>query len=626
MPVLTLSHLNKYFGDRHILRDVSFTVYEGEKVAVVGPNGSGKTTLFQVITGRLPYDSGEFALSSGKTVGIIDQIPSFAPECSVEDVLRSAFSRLYALQAQLQSLEAQMAADPSPALLQRYGALSSRFESLDGYHVDHRINRVCNGLEIPDAMREKPFSVLSGGEKTRVNLARIILEDTDILLLDEPTNHLDLNGVGWLGDFLAAYKGTVVTISHDRYFLDQCCDRIIELDGGVCDLYAGSYSYYAVERERRRQARLQEYARQTAAIRDLQERSARMHQWGTEKMHKRAASIDKRIARMKVGDRPKAEKKLHMTFGDPDFPTEELLFVKHISKSFDGVPVLRDLTFTVRNGDRIAIVGDNGTGKTTLLKIILGQETADAGTLRRADGLKISYLPQQVSFENPGRNLIDTLLFEKNLTAQTARNRLGAFHFSGEAQQKTVASLSGGEKSRLKLCTIMYDPLNFLILDEPTNHLDILSREWIEEAIEGYEGTMLFVSHDRYFISRFANRILFIQNGRITDFSGSYEAFLETQAQKTVPAAAPKEKKERPKRSGGTKVLAKRQAVLEREISALEERAAALDEQIAAFATDPDKLVGLLADQDALQASLEEKLTEWEAVSRSLDEEGFDES
>ena len=472
-------------------------------------------------------------------------------------------------------------------------------------------------------MREKPFDVLSGGEKTRVNLARIILEDTDILLLDEPTNHLDLDAVEWLGNFLNDYKGTVVTISHDRYFLDQCCDRIIELFDGHADFYAGSYSYYAEERKLRFAQRMAEHENQMEELKRLQDQSRKMHQWGTEKMHKRAFSIDKRIARMTVADRPKQQKKMSMTFGDPNYETENVLKVRGINKSFDGRQVLHNITFNVRNGERIAILGDNGTGKTTLLNIILGLEEADSGTIKKGDGLKPAYLPQVVHFENENRTLVDTLIYEKNVTPQTARNRLGRFQFSGEDQLKPVSKLSGGEKSRLRLCELMYDKLNMLVLDEPTNHLDILSREWIEEAVEGFAGTLLFVSHDRYFVSRFANRIIVLMDGEMIDFTGNYEEYLAFRARKAAEKAAsvqPKQKKEKPKPKGGTKPLEKKIAKLEREISDLEEKSAAIDEQMSAAASDPGKLIELSEQKDEIETELMERMEQWEELSAQLEE------
>ncbi len=623
MADISISGLNKYFGEHQVLYDITFDIFPGEKVAIVGPNGAGKTTLFRVLTGQLPYETGTIAIAKDRTVGMIDQIPVYEPEDTVEQILRSAFHRIDEVRARMKTLEARMEKNDDSILLGQYGALQAEFEAMGGYALDYEVDKVCNGLEIPKEMREKPFDVLSGGEKTRVNLARIILEDTDILLLDEPTNHLDLDAVEWLGDFLNDYKGTVVTISHDRYFLDQCCDRIIELFDGHADFYAGSYSYYAEERKLRFAQRMAEHENQMEARRRLEDQSRKMHQWGTEKMHKRAFSIDKRIARMTVADRPKQQKKLSMTFGDPDYETENVLKVRGICKSFDGRQVLNDVTFSVKNGEKIAILGDNGTGKTTLLNIILGLEEADSGTVKKGDGLKPAYLPQVVHFENENRTLVDTLIYEKNVTPQTARNRLGRFQFSGEEQLKPVCKLSGGEKSRLRLCELMYDKLNMLVLDEPTNHLDILSREWIEEAVEGFTGTLLFVSHDRYFVSRFASRIIVLMDGEMVDFTGNYEEYLAFRAKKAAEKAAStphKPKKEKPKAKGGTKPLEKKIARLEREIEDAEEQSAALDEQMAAAASDPGKLIELSTQKDETETALLALMEQWETLSAQLEE------
>ena len=527
MADITVQNLTKYYADKLILNDLTFDVQTGEKIAVLGANGCGKTTLLNILAGRLEYDGGTVAIGDGKRVGVIDQMPQFDPAATVEDVLRTAFHVIDQVVAEMSEVERQMVRHPdNESLLRRYGNLQQRLDALGGYSQDFQIDKVANGLEIPRAQRGQLFSQLSGGEKTRVNLARIILEQTDILLLDEPTNHLDMDAVRWLGDYLDSYDGTVVTVSHDRYFLDQCCTRIIELRDHTIEFYAGSYSYYAEERQRRYEQRLAEHENQMAEKKRLEAVSRIMHEHGTEHLAKRAASIDKRIARMKVTDRPRKEKLMTVSFGDPNYETEDVLKVNHITKSYEGRTILQDVSFNVRNRERVAILGDNGAGKTTLLRILLGEETAESGTIKKGVGLRPAYLPQQVHFENEGRTLIDTLIYDKNVTMQTARNRLGAFQFTGEEQMKIVRNLSGGEKSRLRLCELMYDPLNMLVLDEPTNHLDLLSREWIEEAVEAFTGTLLFVSHDRYFVSRFANRVIYLENGRYIDFKGRYEDFL----------------------------------------------------------------------------------------------------
>lgn len=624
MADITVQNLTKYYGDKLILSDITFDVQAGEKIAILGANGAGKTTLLHILAGRLDYDSGTVSISDGRTVGMIDQMPSYPEHTTVEDVLKTAFKDAHIIEAQMKELEYKMSIEPeNEDLLRRYGICQQKLDAMGGYNRDFEIDKVCNGLDIPKERRIQPFNQLSGGEKTRINLARIILEQTDILLLDEPTNHLDMEAVRWLGDYLESYAGTIVTVSHDRYFLDQCCERIIEVNDHKIEFYAGSYSFYAVERERRYEQKMREHENQMAEMKRLESVSRIMHEHGTEHLAKRAASIDKRIARMKVTDRPKKNKRMNVSFGDPNYETEEVLKVRDITKSYNGRTILQNVTFNVRNGERVAILGDNGAGKTTLLKILLGEETSDDGTIKKGVGLRPAYLPQQVKFENENRNLINTLIYDKNVTMQTARNRLGAFQFSGEDQLKIVNKLSGGEKSRLRLCELMYDPLNMLILDEPTNHLDLMSREWIEEAVEAFTGTLLFVSHDRYFVERFATRVIYLENGKYIDFTGSYADFLNyrerLKASEPVTQKQLKEKKEKPKQKGGTKNISKRLNVLEREITNLENEQAELDELINQSAADANKLMELLGKKEELEMSLLEKMEEWEKLSEELE-------
>lgn len=622
MADITVQNLTKYYGDKLILSDITFDVQSGEKIAILGANGAGKTTLLHILAGRLDYDSGIVSIGDGRTVGMIDQMPSYPEHTTVEDVLKTAFKDAHVIEAQMKELEYKMSLEPeNEDLLRRYGICQQKLDAMGGYNRDFEIDKVCNGLDIPKERRIQPFNQLSGGEKTRINLARIILEQTDILLLDEPTNHLDMDAVRWLGDYLESYAGTIVTVSHDRYFLDQCCERIIEVNDHKIEFYAGSYSFYAVERERRYEQKMREHENQMAEMKRLEAVSRIMHEHGTEHLAKRAASIDKRIARMKVTDRPKKNKRMNVSFGDPNYETEEVLKIKNITKSYNNRVILQDVTFNVRNGERVAILGDNGAGKTTLLKILLGEEIADDGTIKKGVGLRPAYLPQQVKFENENRNLIDTLIYDKNVTMQTARNRLGAFQFSGEDQLKIVNKLSGGEKSRLRLCELMYDPLNMLILDEPTNHLDLMSREWIEEAVEAFTGTLLFVSHDRYFVERFATRVIYLENGKYIDFSGSYADFLNyrERLKASEPVIKKQEKKEKPKPKGGTKNISKRLNVLEREITNLENEQTKLDELINKSAADANKLMELLNQKEELEMNLLEKMEEWEKLSEELE-------
>ena len=568
---ISVSNLVKEFEvGTKILDGLTFQVDTGERVGLLGPNGCGKTTLLRILTGAMDYDEGEVMIAPGKRMGLISQIPVYPEGYTVEDVLATAFEPLRKMEDELARLTREMASGTDPALMSRYDKLTTAYEAAGGYETDTRINKVCNGLSIPQAMREQLFESLSGGEKTRVNLARLILEDTDILLLDEPTNHLDLRATEWLEEYLGKFKGTVLTVSHDRYFLDQVVDRIIEIQEGRAEFYQGSYSFYAVEKERRYEEKLKQYEKEQAKIEQLEKAAEQMRVWaysGMDKTFKRVKSMEKRIERMRVTDRPKKERKMEVRFGEREFRGDEVLTIKGLTKGFGGRTLFSGLGLEVAGGERIALIGDNGSGKTTLLKMILGEEAPDGGKVRMGPTVKVGYLPQYVHFDHPERSLVDTLIYAQDCTAQSARNRLAAFKFRGEDVFKPVSALSGGEQSRLRLCMLMDEKINLLVLDEPTNHLDIQSREWIEEAVEEYEGNLLFVSHDRYFIDRFASRIWLLENGQITDFRGTYQEFQAARARgaagqaasDTVPAPAkaaePERKKEKPKRPGGTKNL-----------------------------------------------------------------------
>lgn len=624
---ISVSNLVKEFevGNR-ILDGVSFQVDAGERVGLLGRNGAGKTTLLRILTGALDFDGGEISVASGKRMGLISQIPVYPEGYTVEDVLRTAFVRLQAMEAEMAELTEKMARDDDPDLLRRYGVLAASFEAGGGYDTATQLNKVCNGLDIPAAMRIQPFADLSGGEKTRVNLARLILEDTDILLLDEPTNHLDIHATEWLEDYLSRYRGTVLTVSHDRYFLDKTISRVIELNNGKADFYGGNYTFYTIEREARYQEKLKQYEKEQAKIAQLQEAADKLHLWafmGNDKLHKRAFSMEKRIERLHTTDRPLREKKLISRFGEREFQGDELLTVKGLSKGFEGRTLFDHVDLKLEGGERVALLGDNGAGKSTFLKILLGEEMPDAGKLRTGPTMKVGYLPQVIRFSHPERTLLDTMLYEQNCSTQAARDRLAAFKFRGEDVLKPVSALSGGEQSRLRLCMLMDSQINLLVLDEPTNHLDLASREWIEEAVEEYGGTLLFVSHDRYFINRFADRIWMLEDGGITDFEGSFDAF---QAARAKQKAAPlpkvpevKEKKEKPKRTGGIKQLEKETAAAERAVAKAEERMYDLTQEIEEASSDYLKLQDLYDRRAELEDEIAALYAKWEALEQELE-------
>ena len=629
---ISVSNLVKEFEvGTKILDGLTFQVDTGERVGLLGPNGCGKTTLLRILTGAMDYDEGEVMIAPGKRMGLISQIPVYPEGYTVEDVLATAFEPLRKMEDELARLTREMASGTDPALMSRYDKLTTAYEAAGGYETDTRINKVCNGLSIPQAMREQLFESLSGGEKTRVNLARLILEDTDILLLDEPTNHLDLRATEWLEEYLEKFKGTVLTVSHDRYFLDKVVDRVIEIQEGKAEFYSGNYSFYAVEKERRFEERQRQYEKEQAKIQQLEKAAEQLRTWaysGMDKTFKRAQSMEKRIERMRVTDRPKKARKMEVRFGEREFRGDEVLTIKHLKKSFGSRTLFDDVNLEVAGGERIALLGDNGTGKSTLIKILMGEESPDEGKLRLGPTVKIGYLPQIIHFDHPERSLVDTMIYDLDCTAQTARNRLAAFQFKGEDVFKPVSALSGGEQSRLRLCMLMDAKINLLILDEPTNHLDIQSREWIEEAVEEYEGNLLFVSHDRYFIDRFATRIWMLEGGHITDFKGTYQEYLAMrQRQKNQPqpaaqvqAQTPKEKKEKPKRPGGTKNLEKEVAAAERAVAKAEERMFDLTQEMEAAAADYLKLQDLYEQKEALEEEILKLYGKWEDLSAQLEE------
>ena len=608
----------------NILDGLSFDITEGEHVGLLGKNGAGKTTLFRILSGEISEDEGEVVIARRKRVGLISQIPVYPEGYTAEDVLKAAHGRIYALRRRLDELERSMAGDASRAALSEYDALSAEFERLGGYELDRFRDTVANGLGIPKAMREQLFDSLSGGERTRVNLARLILEDTDILLLDEPTNHLDMAACEWLEDYLAKFRGTVLVISHDRWFLDRAVTRIIEINGGKAEFYSGAYSFYVEEKRRRFEEKLKKYEKDQAKIAQLTEAAEKMHLWafmGNDKLHKRAFSMEKRIERLSASEKPTAERKLSARISEKAFRGDEILSFRGLSKRYGDKTLFSDLEAQVRPGERIALIGQNGTGKTTLLRILLGEEKADAGLIKRGPAVKTAYLPQAVTFEDENRSALDTLVYELNVSPQTARNMLGGFKFPGSDVFKSVSALSGGEKSRLKLCMLLHGEVNFLVRDEPTNHLDIASKEWMEEALEDYGEALLFVSHDRYFISRFATRIWELADGTLHDYHGTFEQYRAYRAAsapkepKTAVKEAEKEKPKQKKRSGSPEKLLSR---AEREIAALEGKLLELEGLAEEHASDYEKLMEFEEERAAIQAELDEKYEEWEKLAEEI--------
>ena len=622
---VSVSSLVKSFElGKNILDGLSFSINDGERVGILGHNGCGKTTLFRILVGELDYDEGDVMLAPGKRLGLISQIPVYPEDWTTEDVLKDAHRHLCRLSNRIDELTAMMESDQSAALLQEYDRVSEDFRRLGGYEMDVDRNRVANGLDIPPAMRSQLFSSLSGGEKTRVNLARLILENTDILLLDEPTNHLDLHATEWLEDYLLHFKGTVLVISHDRWFLDKVVQRSIEISEGKAEFYSGNYSFYVAERQRRFEEKLKKYEKDQAKIEQLTRAAEQMHLWafmGNDKLHKRAFSMEKRIEKLSHSEKPTEQKKLSVKFKQRDFDGDEVLVADDVSKAFGEKQLFSSLELLIRGGERVALIGDNGCGKSTLVKLIMGEEAPDTGYLYRGPAVRTAYLPQIVAFTDETRSALDTMLYDCGCQPQEARDRLAAFGFRGEDVFTPVGALSGGEKSRLRLCMLMGSDINFLILDEPTNHLDISSREWMEDALSDYEQTLLFVSHDRYFIEKFATRIWALSDGKITDYRGTYNEYCQWKSRQEIFAQAERNnlRKTNVKTTSARKeAIPNRErsiAKLEREIEKLEQKLAELDALAEENAADYQKLMELDEQKTALDGELMALYERWEELN-----------
>ncbi|MBR5537179.1 MAG: ATP-binding cassette domain-containing protein [Clostridia bacterium] len=619
MAEISVQQLHKYFGEHHVLKGLSFDLHHGERASIVGPNGCGKTTLLKIIAGLEEHDGGVVAINKASRLGLLEQLPVYDPDTTVREVLWQAFAWLEGMGEEMRRMEALMA-DGQEVDLDRYSRLQTAFEDGGGYDLQVAYDRMTGGLKIDPDMQGRPFMSLSGGEKTRVNLARLMLSGTDLLLLDEPTNHLDMDSIEWLESYLKSFRGTVLIVSHDRYFLDSVTNRTLELRDGQMVNWPGNYSYFVEKRDELARQLEAAKKRQDKEIARLEKAVGNLHLWafmGNDALHKRAFSMQKRLDRMERIQTIRQERKMKNQFNLAAQSGEDVFAIENLSVGFDK-PLIRDFTSMVFRGERIAILGPNGAGKTTLLTTLLHLQQPMGGRIYDGVGLQPGYLPQNVYFDHPERNLVDTLLYGTNCSTQEARDRLASFNFKGDDVFKTVSVLSGGEKTRLKLCLFMYQKINTLFLDEPTNHLDILSREWVEDAIDDFSETMIFVSHDRYFIDRFATRIWLVEDGKITDFLGGYKEFKEQRERQLQSEAAMRErekkaakaekpvKEDKPKSENvRSREAEKRKKARQKEIAALEKQLEALEEQMAACpAEDYVKLGELFQEKEAAEEAL----------------------
>ncbi|MGR6002638.1 ribosomal protection-like ABC-F family protein [Bacillus cereus] len=531
MTICSVNNVTKSFGGNTIFENISLEIKNGERVGLVGRNGSGKTTIFGLLTGMESLDAGAIHMKKGTRIGHVAQIPKFDEVMTVYDVLSSAFKVEKELEKEMHALEKNMAVEQEQSalekLMERYGVIQEKFAFLGGYEIEANIMKVANGLQVTDLF-SRVFTELSGGEQTKVSLAYMLLQKPDLLLLDEPTNHLDLFAVEWLEQFLKEYTGTVIVISHDRYFLDEVVTKIFDLEDGEIHVYHTNYSQFVEEKEERLLQEFQAYQEQQKKIKKMKEAIKRLREWANqanppnEGLHKRARNMERALERIEKLKRPILERKqMGLQFEGQERSGKDVVVMKEVSKGFAGRPLFEQANLHVRFQERATIVGRNGTGKTTLLKLLLEEINPDVGEIRIGSSVKIGYLSQH-TYGNVKSNVLEAFREYVAVTEGEARHILAKFLFYGPAVFKKVTQLSGGEKMRLRLAQLMYQDINFLILDEPTNHLDIESREVLEEALEQYNGTILAVSHDRYFLNKLFEKTYWIDECKLFEFAGNY--------------------------------------------------------------------------------------------------------
>ena len=667
MIELSINNLTKFYGANKIFETISFEVKTGERIGLIGKNGCGKTTIMKIIMGKFKesnlnlqgsiedveqmkagetlygeetledYQAGEVNLRKGVKVGYLNQIPVYSEDTKAIDVIRMAFQKVFDLKKRMSELEEMLQTFSGEKLekaLLNYGRLTQEYEIAGGYELETKINKITEGLKINDNLKQLPFHSLSGGEKTRVILAKILLEEPDILLLDEPTNHLDLETTEWLESFLKDYKGSVLIISHDRYFLDHVAMKIVELEFSRANIYLGNYSYYVLEKERRFLIDYRNYINQQKKIEQMEKQIERYRIWGnmrdSEAMFKRAKELEKRLEKIEVLEKPVLEsRKVRLSQESAKRSGKMVLETEHLSKSFSDTVLLKDIDMKVYYQDSACIIGKNGCGKSTLLKLILGELKPDNGTVKIGAQVKIGYLPQQVVFEDEEQTILEYFSGFHNITYEAARNQLARVLFLKDDVHKKIRFLSGGEKSRLRLCSLTFEKVNFMILDEPTNHLDIDSREVLEETLSAFEGTLLFVSHDRYFINKVAGKIMSFENNRLITYPGDYTYYQEElqKAEKCKDLSNEKirvlssEKKpsigmvmnqDTRTESRSRKLNTKKSEILENEIEAIEAALKALEQEINDNSTNFAYLQELFLKKETLEEELNCAYDKWE--------------
>lgn len=652
MIVVSAKELTKAYGTDVILDKVSFAINGGDRVGIIGVNGAGKTTLLKMLTGEMSYESGDFFIAADTQIGYLKQDGGFNSEKTVIEEVENIFSHFPQMEKEMEALLSQIEENVEDhKLLERYDALQERYKNLGGYTYKSEITGVLSSMAFKEDSYHKKISTLSGGERTRLALACLLLRKPDILFLDEPTNHLDIGTLKWLEQYLKNYKGTIVVVSHDRYFLDQTVNRIFEIDNHKLNIYEGSYSFYATERKNRREAELRKYEKQKKEIDRQEEMIRRFKQHGTEKLAKRAASREKRLSAMELTEKPGAgHGKMKLSFKENFQSGKDVLFAENLSKSFGygarAKELFKNVDLDIKRGERICIVGANGIGKTTLLKMLMGDLVAATGRIKIGHNVQIGYYDQGQLLLNNANTVIEEVHGDYRLyTDGELRNILGRFLFRGESVFLNVGALSGGEKARLSLLKLMMSGSNVLILDEPTNHLDIESKEVFEEALLDFPGTCIIVSHDRYFLNRIPTRIMELTADGMENYLGAYDYYVEKKQQiesgkkylnemaakgtaqgaqqsalcegKVVGfeeelSSAEKRKIQKEKEAEERRIKRQKEA-LEKDIASLEEDIADLEREVCKVenATDHVKLAKISADLAEKREILEAKYDEW---------------
>ncbi|MED4781469.1 ribosomal protection-like ABC-F family protein [Brevibacillus choshinensis] len=638
MILVATQHIQKSYGADPVLQDITLEIKAGERVGIVGPNGAGKTTLYKLLAGIESPDAGELYRAKGSEWAYLPQTPNYPNEWRTQDVIASAFDEVIRLQNEMRNLEEQMgqvteSATDLERLMHRYQKLQETFEQLNGYQWETKMAQVTEGLGISPEHLETPFARLSGGEKTKAGLAKLLCQRSDVLLLDEPTNHLDVESMEWLEEFLKEYSGTVLIISHDRYFLDAVVTSVYHVDGGEAEYYIGNYSAFVKEREERLLRQFAAYQEQQKQIKKMKETIKRLKEWGNrsnppnEAFHRRAKSMEKALARIERIDRPKMEAdRMGLAFQKTERSGQDVLIASGVHKTFGGKTLFADAGFLLRYGERKALLGPNGCGKSTLIRMLLGETEPDAGTLKIGSNVKVGYLSQQALEGDQNLRVIDMFREVALVTEPEARHLLARFLFYGEHVFKRIGQLSGGERMRLRLAQMMHQEINLLVLDEPTNHLDIEARETLEEALADFKGSLFIVSHDRYFLQKMADGVFWVENRKLVHDVGTYEEAREKRKQrqnvkvKVVEVVAPVAQKvpvaprptEAPKRPNPYKL-----ADLEQKIALLEgER----DEIIARLSTGDENYQRLLEWQqqsEQIQQKIDEHYQSWLELQES---------